>query len=186
MSLTPDYFDRMYAAADDPWGFTTRWYEQRKYALTLAALPQRRFGTALEVGCSVGVLTAALASRCDRLVALDASAAALASARTRVPAEVELVQAAVPGGWPAGTYDLVLLSEVGYYLDPPDLERLLDRVRARPGAGRRRRGLPLAAPGRGLPADRRRGARGARPLAAAEPGRGGGLPARRARPRTRG
>ena len=42
MSLTGDYFDRMYAGAADPWGFGSRWYEQRKYALTLAALPGRR------------------------------------------------------------------------------------------------------------------------------------------------
>ena len=128
MSLSADYFDRMYAADADPWGFTSRWYEQRKYALTLAALPALSYARGLEVGCSVGVLTAALAERCADLVALDPSAAALAAARTRVPASVRLLQAAVPDGWPAGTYDLVVLSEVGYYLDRPDLERLLALV----------------------------------------------------------
>ncbi len=128
MSLPADYFDRMYAGDPDPWGFTNRWYEQRKYALTLAALPCPTWDRALEVGCSVGVFTAELAARCTSLVALDPSAAALSAARARVPESVRLVQGAVPDCWPDGTYDLVVLSEVGYYLDSRDLARLLDLV----------------------------------------------------------
>ncbi len=128
MSLGPDYFDRVYADADDPWGFATRWYEQRKYALLLAALPAPSYARTLEIGCSIGVLTAQLAARSELLVAVDASATALAAARTRVPAGVRLVHAQVPDGWPTGSYDLVVLSEVAYYLDAPDLGRLLDLV----------------------------------------------------------
>jgi hypothetical protein len=64
VSLPPDYFDRMYAESGDPWGFRTRWYEQRKRALTLAVLPLPRFGAALEVGSSIGMLSAGLAERC--------------------------------------------------------------------------------------------------------------------------
>lgn len=128
MSLSPDYFARMYREADDPWGFASRWYEQRKYALTLACLPDQRYGRALEIGCSIGVLTSALATRCDDLLAIDPSAAALERARTRVPPAVRLQQGAVPGDWPPDRYDLVVLSEVGYYLMRPDLERLLDLV----------------------------------------------------------
>ncbi len=44
MSLDPGYFDQMYAAAGDPWGLATRWYEARKYALSLALLPDERYG----------------------------------------------------------------------------------------------------------------------------------------------
>jgi trans-aconitate methyltransferase len=117
----------MYADAEDPWGFGTRWYEQRKYALTLAALPEPRFASALEIGCSIGVFTARLADRCDHLVAVDASERALAAARERAPT-VEFHRGEVPGFWPAGTYDLVVLSEVAYYLDPDDLTGLLDQV----------------------------------------------------------
>ncbi|MGI8535862.1 MAG: class I SAM-dependent DNA methyltransferase [Mycobacteriales bacterium] len=128
MTLPPDYFDRMYAADADPWGFDSRWYEQRKYALTLAALPSPRYERGLEIGCSIGILTAALAARCTSLVAVDPSATALAAARTRVPPSVRLVLGAVPEHWPAGTYDLVVLSEIGYYLDGGDLVRLLGLV----------------------------------------------------------
>lgn len=128
MTLPADFFDQMYATAADPWGFASRWYEQRKYALTLAVLPSPMYDRGLEIGCSIGIFTAALATRCTTLVALDLSPAALSAASTRVPASVRLVQGAVPGGWPAATYDLVVLSEVGYYLDDADLERLLDLV----------------------------------------------------------
>jgi SAM-dependent methyltransferase len=80
------------------------------------------------VGCSIGVLTAELASRCGHLRALDASSAALELARPRVPGPVELIHGSVPGDWPHGRYDLVVLSEVGYYLDHADLDRLLDLI----------------------------------------------------------
>ena len=128
MTLAAGYFDRLYAADPDPWGFTSRWYEQRKYALTVAALPAPTYARGLEVGCSIGVLTAGLAARCRLLTALDPSPVALTAARTRVPSSVRLIQGTVPHQWPAGTYDLVVLSEVGYYLDPADLGRLLDLI----------------------------------------------------------
>ena len=135
MSLTGDYFDRVYASADDPWGFGSRWYEHRKYAFTLAALPAPSYDSGLEIGCSIGILTTQLAQRCHELTAVDLSPAALEAARARVPPSVRLLQGGVPDGWPAGSYDLVVLSEVGYYLDEPDLGRLLDLVERdlRPG-----------------------------------------------------
>lgn len=129
MSLPGAYFDRIYAGSDDPWGFESRWYERRKRAVTSAALLRERYGDAFEPGCSVGVLTAMLATRCDRLLATDVSARALRLARARldgVPG-VELAELAVPDEWPSGRrFDLVVVSELGYYLDPPALDRLAD------------------------------------------------------------
>lgn len=55
-SLPPDYFDVRYAADPDPWNFAGSPYERDKYAATLAALPRERYASALEVGCSIGVL----------------------------------------------------------------------------------------------------------------------------------
>ena len=133
MSLPPSYFDDLYAAGDDPWSLRTRWYERRKYALTTAALPRRRYAEALEVGCSVGELTAALAPRCDRLTAWDASAAAVARAAERNPG-VDVQQRVAPVD-PLPPVDLLVLSEVLYYLSAPDLAALLEQVRTavRPG-----------------------------------------------------
>lgn len=128
MSLTSGYFDSLYAANRDPWGLSTRWYEARKYALTIAALPRARYRRGFEPGCSIGVLTALLAERCDRLVASDTSSTALSVAKTRVPGKVELVHAAVPEAWPSGTFDLIVCSEIGYYLSPGDLDGLTTRA----------------------------------------------------------
>jgi hypothetical protein len=39
-----------------------------------------------------------------------------------------VVQLAVPSDWPEGRFDLVVLSEVGYYLSRPDLDDLLEQA----------------------------------------------------------
>ena len=112
------YFDAMYADDADPWGFDSRFYEQRKYALTLAALPRQRYARAVEPGCANGALTELLAPRCDELIAFDFVEATIERARRRLgdAANVTLECAEFPVWWPAGTGDLVLWSEVAYYL----------------------------------------------------------------------
>ena len=77
------YFDRMYQGAEDPWQLDSRWYEQRKYTLTVGSLPRERYRSAFEPACSVGVLTAALAERCDAVQAIDIAPSAVAIARER-------------------------------------------------------------------------------------------------------
>jgi SAM-dependent methyltransferase len=130
MTLPSSYFEGLYAAAPDPWSLESRWYEQRKYALTVASLPQRRYRHGLEVGCSVGVLTGMLAERCDSFVAIDVAAAAVATTRRRLAdrPDVDVRLLAAPAEWPTGDFDLIVLSEVGYYLSRPDLAQLVDRA----------------------------------------------------------
>ncbi|MDO9502667.1 SAM-dependent methyltransferase [Falsiroseomonas sp.] len=132
MSLPPAYFEALYQADPDPWRFAESDYERDKYAATLAALPRRRYRRAFEAGCSSGVLTAALAPRCDALLAVDAAAAPLQAARDRCAAlpQVTLRQAVLPADWPAARFDLMLFSEVLYYLDRDDLHRLAARTAA--------------------------------------------------------
>ena len=137
MILDPAYFDQMYAAADDPWGFTSRWYEQRKYALTLGLLPRERYDAAFEPGCSIGVMTEQLGRRCTSVLACDVAPAAVKAAATRVSGQpgVRVEQRVLPDQWPDGDFDLIVFSEFLYYFGGPDLQRLLDRARAalRPG-----------------------------------------------------
>src|SRR6202012_159072 len=83
VTLGPGYFDEIYASAADPWGLADRWYETRKYALSVALLPRERYGRAFEPGCSIGVLSTRLAPRCGQLLACDGAADAVASARAR-------------------------------------------------------------------------------------------------------
>jgi hypothetical protein len=124
MSLQAPYFERLYEDAPDPWEFRSRPYEIRKRALTLACLPQARYATVFEPGCSIGVLTSDLAARSDHVVAMDISAIALAVAAETDHSNIELRQGAVPQDWPEQSFDLIVLSEVGYYLDTRDCRRL--------------------------------------------------------------
>ena len=138
----PDtFFDRMYAEAADPWELESRWYEQRKYAITTALLPFPRFRRAFEPGCSVGVLTEKLVGRCDHVTSTDISVAALDATHRRLSERglrdrVTLLRGSIDHPWPAGSFDLVVLSEVCYYLQPETLRATLDREvpRLAPGA----------------------------------------------------
>ena len=136
-SLPGRYFDDVYQQNPDPWDFATSAYEDAKYSDTLAALPRERYRSAFEAGCSIGVLTKRLATRCDRLLSVDIADAALAQARDRCGDQpwVCFRQMALPGDFPDGPFDLILLSEVGYYLSLPDLERARRRIveRLEPG-----------------------------------------------------
>lgn len=129
-TLPPEYFDQVYQANRDPWNFESSPYEREKYAATLAALPRPHYAEVLEIGCSLGVLTAQLAPRCGHLLAVDVSEAALAQARARCAAmhQVEIKLLRVPEEFPAQPLDLVLVSEVGYYWSPADLARAADRI----------------------------------------------------------
>jgi SAM-dependent methyltransferase len=128
VTLDPGYFSEVYAAAPDPYGLADRWYETRKYAVTVAMLPRQRYGSAFEPGCSVGVLTALLAERCDSLLACDAVPKAVESARARTAdlPGVRVERRAIPGQWPSGqAFDLIVFSELLYYFGDADLDQLL-------------------------------------------------------------
>lgn len=130
-SIGPAYFDQLYAADPDPWRFASSDYERDKYAASLAALPPGRFASALEVGCSIGIFTRALAPRCDALLSVDVAEAALEQARIACQApHVRFRNLRIPGSWPEGSFDLIVLSEVLYYLTLDDLDLTARAVRA--------------------------------------------------------
>ncbi len=131
-SVPPDYFDALYAQDADPWRFASSDYERAKYAATLAALPTARCDAAFEVGCSIGVLTRQLAERCGTLLAVDVAEAALTQARRHCAGldHVVVQRMRIPEEWPDRRFDLILLSEVLYYLSPIDLVRTAARARA--------------------------------------------------------
>jgi predicted TPR repeat methyltransferase len=120
----PRYFDRLYAANADPWKFETSVYEQNKYSKTLDFFEHRHFRNAFEVGCSIGVFTKMLAPHCDTLLAVDLAARALSIATARCSAlpHVNFQRLQLPREWPADKkFDLILLSEILYFLTPPEI-----------------------------------------------------------------
>ena len=153
----PTPFEDLHTRLADPWQVDDSWYERRKRAVLLGALPDASYPTALEIGCSVGALTQDLAGRCGQVTAVDLSPAAVARARHRLVGFdwVTVERRTVPDELPEGPFDLVVLSEVGYFLSPRRAHRDHRGPRADP-AQRRGRRLPLAAPGARLAARRRR------------------------------
>ncbi|WP_203581474.1 bifunctional PIG-L family deacetylase/class I SAM-dependent methyltransferase [Microbacterium hibisci] len=132
-TLDARWFDEFYRRnGDDPWGFETRWYEERKRALLMAALPSRELGSVFEIGCATGLLTAQLADRAQNVMAMDAATPAATAARSRLEGrrDVAVRQGSVPGDWPDGRFDTIVLSEVGYYLSPDDLQRTCALIEA--------------------------------------------------------
>ncbi len=133
-SLGAEFFEEFYAAhGADPWGFRGPLVRGAQAGADAGGPAPREFRAGLEIGCSTGVLTVDLANRTERLLAVDVAASRWSGARERwTPwewGEVETRVARVPQEFPAGTFDLVVLSEVAYYCDPDDLVVLLERVR---------------------------------------------------------
>ncbi|MFL9858646.1 SAM-dependent methyltransferase [Paraburkholderia madseniana] len=126
------YFDLLYSHGDDPWRLRERWYERRKHALTIAMLPRERYRNVFEPGCANGELSAMLAPRCDALLAADLHERAVRAARERLApwpgARVE--RCAAPQEWPeaAAPFDLIIVSELAYYLAPDELQQLAVRI----------------------------------------------------------
>jgi predicted TPR repeat methyltransferase len=130
-SLGTRHFQRIYDASKDPWNYRTSDYEKAKRDATIAALDGRRFRSGLEVGCSIGELTHRLADCCDRWLGLDFIDKALAAARAKCAnqAWVSFRNVRVPSEWPEGLFDLIVLSEVLYFLSPDDNVRLAARCK---------------------------------------------------------
>ncbi len=131
-TLDQAHFEQLYRADPDPWRFASSPYERAKYAATLAALPRARYRAGLDVGCSIGVLTEALAARCDDLLGIEPVRSALEQARRRnahLP-HVRFAPAFVPAQWPDGSFDLIVVSEVVDYLGTADLAVLGGRIAA--------------------------------------------------------
>jgi Nodulation protein S (NodS) len=137
MNHTPDRFDAMFTADDDPWRFRSRWYEARKRALTLACLPQARYANGYEPGCANGELSAALAPRCDRLLVTDGSERAVALARARLAQlpHVAVRRAWLPAEWPDERFDLIVVSELGYFMDAAALDAFTAKAKGSLCAG---------------------------------------------------
>ncbi len=135
-TLARQYFEDVYAAREDPWNYADSPYEKEKYERTLAMLPGHN-GNALEIGCSIGVFTALLAPRCDRLLSIDTSERALERARQhcRDIANVQFERLSIPAEYPDGQFDLTVLSEVGYYFSIEDLGVVADKIDAHAAEG---------------------------------------------------
>lgn len=129
-SLDEKYFADVYAANDDPWDFATSEYEAKKYAATIESLPRKKYKNVFEIGCSIGALTEKLTAKCEKILAVDVSEKALAQAIERCAklSNITFRKMSVPREFPAEKFDLILISEVGYYLAPEDWQTAMNKA----------------------------------------------------------
>lgn len=122
-STPSSIFDETFRENSDPWGYTTNFNEISKFRATIRALPKVQFKNAFEIACAIGVLTEKLAPKCDRLLSVDYSEVGLVEARKRcrnLP-QVRFEQMQIPQQFPTEKFDLILFSEVGFFLTMADL-----------------------------------------------------------------
>ena len=125
-------FDAVHRGEEDPWEYTTSWYEQRKRALTLAALPEEHYTAGLEIGCSIRDPEPGARAAVRKLPRRRRQQRRAGPGRhpACAPARGATSHLTVPNEWPDGQFDLIVISEVGYYLSPDELAGLFERVEA--------------------------------------------------------
>jgi LmbE family N-acetylglucosaminyl deacetylase len=122
-------FTELYEGDADPWNVASSWYERRKRAVALAALPDERYGLVVEPACGTGAFTRELAERGDRVLAFDPVPTAVERARAVISemSSVDVRSGSLPGDLPSGPVDLLVYSEILYYLGDDDLAETIDR-----------------------------------------------------------
>lgn len=118
-------FERVYRETGDPWasGSPQYRYQQRKYATLIALLPAgRRYAQALDIGCGLGAMVGLLEARADTVLGLDVAQAAVDLARARHAGRPALsFEQSDVLDLPRtldGRFDLIVMSDVLYYLSP--------------------------------------------------------------------
>jgi len=132
-----DFFEAKYKRDPDPWEFAENPYELHRYDATLAVLAPRRYRLAYEPGCAVGVLTERLAGICDEVQAIDFSPTAVAHARARCLhlGNVRILCQSILDYLPDRPFDLLVLSEFGYYFSHCEWLQLSSRLIASVSVG---------------------------------------------------
>ena len=130
-ALVRGYFEYLYRR-EDPYEIGESAAEEEKREATMAAIPDRRYATALEIGGGEGLLARLLADRVDDLLMVDLSERALRRARGRLEdkpnvrtARLDVVTQPLPGG-----FDLIVCSEVLVYVQPGDLDAVRAKILA--------------------------------------------------------
>jgi cyclopropane fatty-acyl-phospholipid synthase-like methyltransferase len=123
------FFEAKYRRESDPWNFLQSPYECARYDAILKALRGRHYRRTFEPGCSIGALTIRLADICDEIEASDFSPTAVKEARKRCEnlSSVRIRCCPLSEEKDFGRFDLVVLSEIGYYFVAPDWRELAER-----------------------------------------------------------
>ncbi|MFC1701318.1 polysaccharide deacetylase family protein [Pseudomonadota bacterium] len=111
-----NYWDSVFSN-EDPWDYSSS-YEMKKYSHTLEMIPEESLSRVLELGCAEGLFTKMLAAKAGSILAVDISDNALVRARIRCADQENVFfnQHDIAEGIPKGGFDLIICSELLYYL----------------------------------------------------------------------
>ena len=129
-AIDPAGFEAKFRDNVDPWNYRTSRFEAFKRRALLRACGSGSFGRALELACATGETSRVLAPRCLRLLAVDSSETAVEHARRTYgdTPRLEFRQAELPDAMPPGPFDLIVISELAYYLTQLSLRSLMHGV----------------------------------------------------------
>ena len=132
-------FEALFQTDPDPWDYESSPFEAHKRKVLLNHIGLRSRGRVLELACANGVTTQALMMCALRTTALDASATAIAHAQTRLKDgdRLRLLRTNLPGGMPRELLDLIVVSEIVYYLRRDAYTRLAKEILTRIAPGGR-------------------------------------------------
>lgn len=124
------YFDRFYDNNDDPWGYQSHWYEERKRQICLAMLLKSQYSRVLEIGCANGCFSKKLAQRAQYLLCLDGHPKAVELTKNALQhlKHVDIECRVLPQEFPSQRFDLIVLSEIAYYLSTDELSLLTEKL----------------------------------------------------------
>jgi cyclopropane fatty-acyl-phospholipid synthase-like methyltransferase len=137
-SLTkPQQVTRFFDKGGDPFGFDVNPDEQAKFRRTLEVCGEGDLGRVLEIGCAVGSFTELMAPQATDLLAIDVSEAAIEQAKERLRGipHVHAETRSLPAEFPDGPFDLIVASDVLYYLTVDELETCLRLIEERLAPG---------------------------------------------------
>lgn len=126
--FTEKHFENLYRQKQDPWNYEHSHFEREKYLKTLQAIPEEA-ETIWEIGCGEGVFTQLLLEKGKRVRGVDISPTALSRARERLKDfgdRVHLQKLDIVREDIEGTFDLILASEILYYLGGKDVLQPLE------------------------------------------------------------
>lgn len=123
-----DYWENLFAKVD-PWGYRND-YETLKYEQTLDLIRDVPIKSALEIACAEGEFTRRLAAHAGQVLATDIAPTAVARAAEACAdlANCSFQRLDLLTEEPPASYDLIVASEVLYYLDPAAMQAFVAKV----------------------------------------------------------